>query len=105
CARVAGTGGRTAGAWNESMWWTWLAVPAALACYFLYFNLASLKVRFGPDDMMNMANYWRLPAAKLAWSQVAPWRGYYRPMGGLFYVPLFRWFGLSPAPYHAAIAA
>lgn len=74
-----------------------------LLTWFLYFNWSSLSVHFAPDDMMNMAYYFRAGPASLAAALITPWTGFYRPMGGLFYMTLFAGFGLNPAPYHAAI--
>src|SRR4051812_48143557 len=55
--------------------------------------------------MMNMAGYWRMKPANLAASHVLLWRNFYRPMGGVFYLPLFYTFGFQPAPYHVVILA
>jgi hypothetical protein len=74
-----------------------------LAGWFLYFNWSSLRVHFAPDDMMNMAYYFRAGPWRLAAALITPWTGFYRPVGGLFYMTLFAGFGLNPAPYHAAI--
>ncbi len=71
--------------------------------WFCYFCCDALAVRFAPDDMMNMAGYWRMKPAQLVTSHVLLWRNFYRPMGGVFYLPLFHVFGFNPAPYHAVI--
>ena len=73
--------------------------------WFGYFAYDSLSVHFAPDDMMNLAGYWRTKPAQLVTSHVLLWRGFYRPMGGVFYLPLFHAFGFNPAPYHAVILA
>jgi hypothetical protein len=52
---------------------------------------------------MNLGHYWRLSAGDLLTQFAAPWRGGYRPMGALFYLPLLHGFGLDPAPYHAVM--
>jgi hypothetical protein len=85
-------------------WWQ----PAAailLFIWFVYCNRDTLAVPFAEDDMMNMANYWRPGWWWLAYAQIMPWRGYYRPLAGLLYMPLFHFFGLNPAPFHAAMVA
>lgn len=76
-----------------------------LVAWFFYFSYDTLTVHFAPDDMMNMAGYWRMKPAQLVTSHVLLWRGFYRPMGAVFYLPLFHWFGFDPAPYHAVILA
>lgn len=57
-------------------------------------------MRFVEDDMMNMVAYWRPGPWHLLYSHFLVWRGEYRPMGGLFYVPMLHLFGLNPAPFH-----
>jgi hypothetical protein len=76
-----------------------------LVAWFCYFSYDTLSVHFAPDDMMNLAGYWRTKPAQLVTSHVLLWRGFYRPMGGVFYLPLFHLFGFNPAPYHTVILA
>ena len=71
--------------------------------YFVYFNWGGIWARFAADDMMNMVTYWRLKPIKLLLDLLLPWRGAYRPMAGLFYLPLLKGFGLNPVPYHAVM--
>jgi hypothetical protein len=77
----------------------WLLVLA----YFVYFNREGLWAHFTADDMMNMDQYWRMGTGRLLLAQLMPWRGAYRPMAGLFYLPILRAFGLNPLPYHAVL--
>jgi hypothetical protein len=79
------------------------ALAVFLLAYFLFFNWDGLRVHFALDDIGNMAHYYRDGPWWLAASQFLPWRGYYRPMGGLFYVPILHFSGLNPAPYQAAL--
>ncbi len=79
------------------------AAALALAAYFLWFNRHALEVRFAPDDMMNLSQYFRWPRWQIWIAQILPWRGYYRPLAGLFYIPLLYLFGLNPRPYHAVL--
>lgn len=76
-----------------------------LAGYFGYFSKCALSVHFAPDDMMNLAGYWRMKPLQLLLAQVMPWRPFYRPMGGVFYLSLYHLFGLNPRPYHAVLLA
>jgi len=80
-----------------------VAGAAVLLGWFVFFNRGAPAVHFAPDDMMNMAYYFRAGTGHLLAALVTPWSGFYRPMGGLFYMLLFHWAGLNPAPYHAAI--
>src|ERR1039457_4392030 len=85
--------------------WRKLAFALLTLTYFLYFNWDGLWAQFAADDMMNMALYWRLAPGRMLLDLVMPWRGAYRPMGSLFYLPLLQCFGLNPIPYHAAMLA
>ena len=80
-----------------------LAFAAFLLAYFLYFTYDGLRVHFAVDDIGNMAHYYRGGPLSLLVSQFTPWRGDYRPMGGLFYLPILAFAGLNPVPYQAAL--
>ena len=76
-----------------------------LLAWFLFFSRGVLSVHFAPDDMMNADSfYWTPGWARAIASQFLPWSGYYRPMGGLFYMPLVSLWGLDPAPYHVVLS-
>jgi hypothetical protein len=79
-----------------------LAAATFLLAYFLYFSWDSLRVPFSPDDLMNLAFYWKHGLGWAAGAQFPLWRGLYRPMGAVFYLPLYEAFGLNPAAFHAA---
>src|ERR1039458_1474980 len=85
--------------------WRKPAFALLILTYFLYFNWNGLWARFAADDMMNMAGCWRLNPARLLLDALLPWHGAYRPMAGLFYLPLHHFFGLNPLPYHAVMLA
>jgi hypothetical protein len=85
--------------------WQKLAFALLTLAYFLYFNWDGLWTHFAADDMMNMSSYWRPGPIRLALDLFMPWRGPYRPMAGLFYLPMLHWFGLNPLPYHAVMLA
>jgi hypothetical protein len=85
--------------------WRKPAFALLILTYFLYFNWNGLWVRFAADDMMNMVGCWRPEPARLLLDALLPWHGAYRPMAGLFYLPLHHIFGLNPLPYHAVMLA
>src|SRR5450759_2024271 len=85
--------------------WRKLAFALLILTYFFYFNWSGLWAQFAADDMMNMAAYWRLKPIRLLLHLFMPWRGPYRPMAGLFYLPLLKGFGLNPLPFHAVMLA
>lgn len=82
-----------------------MASAILLAAYFLYFNRGSLKVHFALDDLGNIDHYHNIAPWQLVLSQFLPWRGDSRPMGGLFYIPIYHFAGLNPVPYQAVLLA
>jgi hypothetical protein len=83
--------------------WRKPAFALLTLAYFFYFNWNGLWARFGADDMENMVRCWRPAPLRLLLDALLPWHGAYRPMAGLFYLPLLHWFGLNPFPYHVAM--
>jgi hypothetical protein len=53
--------------------------------------------------MRNIWWYWHPSPWRLVVSQFMLWHDWSRPMGGLFYLPIFLTFGLNPVPYHAVL--
>ena len=88
--------------WNR--WWK-VALAVFLAAYFLSFNWASLRVHFALDDLANMRHYFEYSPGQLVLSNFLPWRGDYRPLGALFYIPVYHFAGLNPVPYQAVLLA
>jgi hypothetical protein len=80
-----------------------LVILAALLTYFAAFEWDRVSTYFAADDMMNLGTYFLLGPWGALKSQFLLWQGFYRPMGAAFYLPLFHWFGLNPAPFQAAI--
>ena len=86
-----------------SMGWLKLAKILLFAPYFLVVAWDGLKAPFAADDMQAIHTYWHPSPLRLLTSQFLIWRGYWRPMVGFFYLPIFRVWGLNPAPYHAVL--
>jgi hypothetical protein len=80
-----------------------LAFAALLAGYFLCFNWGSLRVHFALDDLGNIGHYYEYSSWQLVLSNFLPWRGDSRPLGGLFYIPIYHFAGLNPVPYQAVL--
>ena len=76
-----------------------------MSAYFLYFAIPAIRAGFAPDDPMNMGFYW----LRGFWPSVADmirfWSTAYRPMGALFYMPIYHVFGIEPVPYRIAVLA
>jgi hypothetical protein len=75
----------------------------ALAAYSLVFALGVLRVHFAPDDMMNLAGYWTRGLIPTLGDCLTVWTSAYRPIGGLYYLPIYYLFGLNPLPYRILI--
>jgi hypothetical protein len=88
---------------SRTDWWRKPAYAVLFAAYFFLVSWDTLKAPFAPDDMMNIWGYWHPSPWRLLVSQVMLWHGYSRPVGGLFYVPIFLASGLNPVPYHAVL--
>lgn len=73
------------------------------AAYFFLVSWDTLKAQFSDDEMLAIWTYWSPSPWRLLESQFMIWRGYFRPMGGLFFMPLYHVFDLNPVGYHAVL--
>ena len=70
-----------------------------LLAYFFWFAGGGLRARFTGDDLMNL-NFHLTPSFPgLLKSNLTYWSTAYRPMGGIFYVAVYRLAGLRPMPF------
>jgi hypothetical protein len=76
----------------------WLAVSVAFAWLF-WFAHNGLWAPFSGDDLMNLHIYLVRSPAALLWDNLRYWSTSYRPLGGLFYAPIYRLFGFNPLPF------
>jgi hypothetical protein len=76
-----------------------------ILAWFLHFNRGGVWAHFTADDMMNISGYWRLGGLRILSQQVTLWHGHNRPFAGLFYLPIFHFWGLNPVPYHVVLLA
>jgi len=79
--------------------WSTVAAALAIAVFFVSYNTRAVDVHFSSDEMMNIYWYWEPGAWKVTWANILFWRAIIRPMGGVYYLPLFHLFGLNPWPY------
>lgn len=70
--------------------------------WLLLFAHNGLWAQFSGDDLMNLHGYLSRPPASLIVDNVHYWSTSYRPLGGLFYLALYRWFGFDPLPFRVA---
>jgi len=78
-------------------------IPVVVYCAAL--GRRALHSHFSNDDPMNMGWAWRDGFWFLLWHNVTFWSTAYRPMGQLYYLSIFRIFGLDPLPYRFVIIA
>jgi hypothetical protein len=71
-----------------------------ILAFFVVFHVKALQAHFGADEMRNLYGYWEPPAWKAAMASLAFWSKFVRPMGALYYLPLYGFFGLNPGPYN-----
>ena len=79
-----------------------ISAAIAIAVFFLDTSWRAVDVHFASDEMMNIYWYWEPGAWNVLCANVLFWRRIIRPMGGLYYLPLFHWFGFNPWPYTVA---
>lgn len=73
-----------------------------LAAFFGVFHRHVIAAHFGSDEMMNLYGHWQPPLWKTLAANVWFWSKTVRPMGAVYYLPLYRLFGLNPAPFALA---
>jgi hypothetical protein len=76
-----------------------------IALHFAWFAFDGTRVGWTEDDPMNMYMYWKPGLAKVLAGNVEFWNGFYRPLGGLFYLPVYAVAGMNPAPYRSIVFA
>ena len=70
--------------------------------WLLLFAHNGIRAPFSGDDLMNLHLYLSRPPTSLIADGVRYWSASYRPLGGLFYVSLYHWFGFDPLPFRLA---
>ena len=70
--------------------------------WLLLFAHNGLWAQFSGDDLMNLHGYLSHPLASLMADNLRYWSTSFRPLGGLFYVAIYRWFGFDPLPFRVA---
>jgi len=88
---------------RQSVWG--VAAFAAVAAYFLYFAFSAVHAGFAGDDPMNLGLYWTRGFFRSVVDGMEIWSEAYRPVGAMFYLPIYHAFGLNPVPYRLAVFA
>jgi hypothetical protein len=80
------------------------AIAAVLVlAYALRYLFPSLSAGFASDDPMNIRYYWNHGLWQTVLHIPVYFTTFQRPVGGLFYLILFKLFHLNPWPYHLAL--
>jgi hypothetical protein len=61
----------------------------AICAYFLVLAGQGLRAGFTTDDLVNLTKYWNQPLTALVKANILYFSPAYRPMGAVFYCPLF----------------
>ena len=76
-------------------------LPAfVLLAVFIGFHVNALGVYFNSDEPMNIHGYWSPPLWKIGLGHLMFWSDLVRPMGVIYYLPLYQFAGLNPVPYN-----
>jgi hypothetical protein len=82
-----------------------IAAGAAFYCFFVASVHDGLRSGFSGDDLMNLHHYWSQSAWPLVKANILFFSDYYRPGGGLFYLPIYSLFGYNPFPFRVVAFA
>lgn len=83
--------------------WIFRLVYLPVAVYCVVLGWSALLAHFSTDDPMNMGWAWRDGFWLLLRENITFWSTGYRPMGQLYYLSIYRLFGLHPLPYRIVI--
>ncbi len=70
--------------------------------WLLLFAHGGLRAQFSGDDLMNLHGYLARTPASLLLDNLRYWSTSFRPLGGLFYVAIYRCLGFDPLPFRIA---
>jgi hypothetical protein len=74
-----------------------------VVAYFCWYAGGGLFAHFSPDDMMNMHVHWSAGWEASLRAILFFWTPSRRPLGALYYLPVYDAFHLQVLPYRAAI--
>jgi hypothetical protein len=78
-------------------------LPAAfILAWFLFFAHGGLVADFSGDDLMNLDYYVQQGGPKTVLATIGVFTQFYRPLGGVFYLSLYKIFGMNPLPFRLA---
>jgi hypothetical protein len=78
---------------------TTLLLGTLVLVWFLSFAYRGIFADFSVDDLMNLDYYVHHSGSKAILASLEVFTFFYRPLGGLFYLSLYKAFGLHPLPF------
>lgn len=76
-------------------------LPALLLlAIFIGFHVNAWRVYFNSDEPMNIHRVWNPPLWKVGLAHLMFWSDFSRPMGVIYYLPLFKFAEFNPVPYN-----
>src|SRR4051794_3764701 len=76
------------------------ALAAAAMLVLFSFAADGLRIYFTGGDLMKPYGYWTHPVSQIVKEAIVFYPAeIFRPLGAVFYLPLFKHFGLNPLPY------
>ncbi len=76
-----------------------LILGTLVLVWFFSFTYRGILADFSADDVMNLDYYYQQGGFGTALAALQVTTAFYRPLGGLFYLGLYRIFGLNPLPF------
>lgn len=83
----------------------WVLSCAVILAFFVRYVVPGYRGLFAVDDPMNLDYYWAPGPWALVKGLLLFFSTYERPLGGVYYMVLYRFFGLNPLPYHIVVDA
>ena len=78
---------------------TTLLLGTLVLIWFLSFTYRGIFADFSGDDLMNLDYYLHQGGSRVILANIQVFTSFYRPLGGLFYLGLYKAFGLHPLPF------
>lgn len=85
--------------------WSMFAAGLLVVAYFVYITRHVFQAWLLWDDVFNLHYYWSHPLGELVKGNLLFFSNYFRPLGGFFFLGLYRLFGLNATLFHVATLA
>ncbi|MBZ5500168.1 MAG: hypothetical protein LAP85_27555 [Acidobacteriia bacterium] len=85
--------------------WVVVGAGSLVGAYFIYFTTHVFQSWLLWDDFFNTHYYWSRPVSALIKGNLIFFSDYYRPLGGIFFLGLYKVFGINAMATHLAVLA